>query len=41
VGVADRVWLVTLSEKQEKLVLSTGHYVEVVKMITSERRVVA
>jgi hypothetical protein len=41
VGVADRMWLVTLSEKQEKLVLSTGHYVEVVKMITSERRVVA
>ena len=40
-GVADRVWLVTLSEKLEKLVLSTGHYVEVVKMITSERRIVA
>lgn len=41
VGVADRVWLVTLSEKQEKLVLSAGHYVEVVKMIAAERRVVA
>lgn len=40
-GVADRIWLVTLGEKQEKLVLSTGHYVEVVKMIAAERRVVA
>jgi hypothetical protein len=41
VGVAERVWLVTLSEKQEKLVLSAGHYIEVVKMIAAERRVVA
>jgi hypothetical protein len=41
VGVASRVWLLTLSEKQEQLVLSDQHYVEVVKMITSERRVVA
>ncbi len=41
VEVARRVWLVTLSEKQEKLVLSTNHYVEIVKMITSERRGVA
>lgn len=39
--VAQRVWLVTLSEKQEKLVLSMNHYVEIVKMITSERRGVA
>jgi hypothetical protein len=38
VGVANRIWLVTLSEKQEQLVLSTSHYVEVVKMITAERR---
>lgn len=39
--VAKRVWLVTLSAKQENLVLSTNHYVEIVKMITSERRGVA
>jgi len=38
VGVAERIWLVTLSEKQEQLVLSANHYVEVVRMITLERR---
>jgi hypothetical protein len=41
VGVESRVWLLTLSEKQEELVLSGQHYVEVVKMITSERMEVA
>lgn len=39
--VASRVWLVTLSEKQEQLVLSREHYGEVMKMITMERRGVA
>lgn len=38
VGVASRVWLLTLSEKQEQLVLATHHYGEVVKMIMAERR---
>ncbi len=37
VGVASRIWLVTLSEKQEQLVLSRDHYVEVVKLITEGR----
>ena len=41
VGVASRIWLLTLSEKQEQLVLSGKHYVEIVKMITSERMEVA
>jgi hypothetical protein len=31
--VADRVWLITLSEGQEQLVLSPDHYLEVVKLI--------
>jgi hypothetical protein len=31
--VADRVWLVTLSDKQEQLVLSRPYYLEVVKLI--------
>jgi hypothetical protein len=35
--VADRVWLITLSEGQERLVLSPDHYLEVVKLITAER----
>jgi hypothetical protein len=38
VGVANRVWLLTLSEKQEQLVLAADHYAEVVKMIMTERR---
>jgi hypothetical protein len=37
-GVASRVWLLTLSEKQERLVLAVHHYGEVVKMIMAERR---
>jgi hypothetical protein len=39
VGVASMVWLVTLSEKQEQLVLTDRHYLEVVKLITAEGRV--
>jgi len=35
--VADRVWLVTLNDKQEQLVVAQNHYLEVVKMITDER----
>jgi hypothetical protein len=35
--VAERVWLITLNDKQEQLVLAQNHYLEVVKMITSER----
>jgi hypothetical protein len=34
--VADKVWLVTLGDKQETLVLSKEHYVEVVRLITEE-----
>ena len=37
--VAERIWLVTLNDKQEHLVLSKKHYLEVVKLITSERGV--
>ncbi len=39
VGVASRVWLVTLSEQQEQLVLTNRHYLEVVRLITAEGRV--
>lgn len=37
VDVASRVWLVTLSDKQEQLVLTNEHYIEVVRLITAER----
>jgi len=38
VGVASRVWLLTLCEKQEQLVLTNKHYIEVVRLITEEGR---
>jgi hypothetical protein len=38
VGAAFKIWLVTLSQKQEQLVLSRDHYIEVVKLITAEGR---
>ena len=38
VGVSSRIWLVTLSEKQEQLVLTDRHYLEVVRLITEEGR---
>lgn len=37
-GVASRLWLLTLSEKQQDLLLAPHHYAEVVKMIVSEGR---
>jgi hypothetical protein len=36
VAVSERLWLLTLSAKQERLVLTKRHYLEVVKMITDE-----
>jgi hypothetical protein len=36
VGVAKRVWLITLCRQQEQLVLLPDHYLEVVKLITAE-----
>jgi hypothetical protein len=36
--VARRVWLVTLSEQQEQLVLTESHYREVAKLISHEQR---
>lgn len=38
VAVASRIWLVTLSRKQEQLVLSRDHYIEVVRLIVAEGR---
>ena len=38
VDVASRTWLVTLSEKQELLVPTTRHYLEVVRLILAEGR---
>lgn len=35
-GVAERVWLITLGDKQEKLVVSNEHYAELQKIIASE-----
>ncbi|HEY1915530.1 MAG TPA: hypothetical protein VGH27_08140 [Streptosporangiaceae bacterium] len=37
VDVARRVWLITLSDQQEKLVLTEDHYGEVIKLIVKER----
>jgi hypothetical protein len=37
VNVARRVWLITLSDQQEKLVLTEDHYCEVVKLILKQR----
>jgi len=39
VGVASRIWLLTLCEKQEQLVLTNRHYIEVVRLMTEEGRV--
>lgn len=36
--VARRVWLITLSEQQEQLVLTQTHYREVAKLISHEQR---
>lgn len=36
VAVANRIWLVTLSSKQEQLVLTREHYVEVIRLITQK-----
>lgn len=38
VGVATKVWLVTLSDKQEQLVLTNDHYLEVARLILAEGR---
>lgn len=35
-AVADRIWLLTLSAKQEKLVIAQEHYAEVMKMMLLE-----
>lgn len=35
-AVAERIWLLTLCSKQEHLVLTKEHYVEVVKLITEK-----
>lgn len=36
VRVSERVWLLTFTDKQQDLVLTREHYIEVVKMITAE-----
>lgn len=35
--VADRVWLLTMSRRQHDLLLTTAHYLEVVKMYAAEK----
>jgi hypothetical protein len=36
VSVSERLWLITLSSKQERLVLTKDHYLEVVRLIAAE-----
>lgn len=36
-GVADRVWMITLSDQLEQLVLTEGHFYQMVKLIAQER----
>lgn len=35
-GVSSRLWLVTLSDRQDQLVLTKDHYAEVIKLITAK-----